>query len=171
MGTRELIDATEEALHNVAEPRFLQTERGFHGRFYCALQQVLEKKGLLENGCILEMEYQKSARHGMSQRPDIVLHVPAEESGAVVGENNFGVWALKRQASKSKALEDFDKLDEMFETLRYPLGIFVNVDTRHNRADCYIGRFPERLRSVAVWADNTIHTSWDSPIKARRIGT
>jgi hypothetical protein len=165
MVTDEIVAATDEALRQVAEPRFLRTERGFHGRFYCALHQVLEKKGLLENGCILEMEYQKSNRHGTNKRPDIVLHVPAEESGARVDENNFAVWALKRRASESKAREDFEKLDVMFGTLCYPLGIFVNIDTRHHRADCYVGRFPDRLRTVAVWQDDTVQTSWGSPAK------
>jgi hypothetical protein len=78
-----IMSATDEALSAVSEPRFLRTERGFHGRFYCALQQTLEKAGLLDSGRILEMEYRKSTRHGTSQRPDIVLHKPAEESGAM----------------------------------------------------------------------------------------
>jgi hypothetical protein len=126
---------------------------------------VLEKKGLLRNGCILEMEYQKSHRHGTGQRPDIVLHVPAEESGAGVTENNYAVWALKRRATKSEAIEDFGKLDVMFGALCYPLGIFVNIDTRHHRAACYSGRFPERLRTVAVRRNDTVKTSWGSPAK------
>jgi len=149
----------------VAEPRFLRTERGFHGRFYSALHQVLEKKGLLENGRILEMEYQKSDRHGTGQRPDIVLHVPVEESGARVDENNYAVWALKRHATKREAIDDFDKLDVMFAALCYPLGIFVNIDARDHRAACYSGRFPERLRTVAVRRDDTVKTSWGSPAK------
>lgn len=165
MHTKQLIDATEEALHHVAEPRFLQTERGFHGRFYCTLQRVLEKKGLLQNGCILEMEYQKSDRHGTNKRPDIVLHVPAEQSGARVDENNYAVWALKRRATKSEARDDFAKLDIMFGTLCYPLAIFVNVDAKDHRAGCYSGKFPERLQTVAVWVDDTVHTSWGTPAK------
>jgi hypothetical protein len=119
----EIVTATDKALREVAIPRFLRTERGFHGRFYCALQQVLEEQGLLQGGHILEMEHQKSARHGISQRPDIVLHVPAKESGARVSENNLAVWALKRHATSGKARDDFTKLDEMFEMLCYPLAM------------------------------------------------
>ncbi|MCJ7545794.1 MAG: hypothetical protein MUP30_03035 [Deltaproteobacteria bacterium] len=156
----KIVTATDEALRNVAIPRFLRTERGFQGRFYCALQQILEERGLLQSGYILEMEYQKSARHGMSQRPDIVLHVPAEVSGARVSENNLAVWALKRRATSAEAHDDFVKLDEMFEILCYPLGIFVNIDAMDHFSDSYNGKFSDRLRTVAVWLDGKVVTSW-----------
>ena len=162
MVAHKVVAATDEALRQVATPRFLRTERGFQGQFYCALQRALEERRLLQDGRVLETEYQKSACHGMSQRPDIVLHVPAEESGAGVARNNFSVWALKRQATQSQAREDFDKLDQMFETLHYPLGFFVNIDARDHLAASYRGRFPKRLRSVAVWRDGTVQTSWGS---------
>ena len=162
----EIITATDAALRRVAEPRFLRTERGFQGQFYCALQRVLKERGLLREGRILEMEYQKSTRHGMSQRPDIVLHVPAEDSGAGMAENNFAVWALKRRATLAEARDDFVKLDEMFEQLCYPLGIFVNIDARDHFAASYDGRFPERVRAVAVWLDGGAVTSWGFPESA-----
>ena len=159
----EILTATDEALRQVTELRFLRTERGFQGKFYCALQQILDEMGLLEDERILEMEYQKSARHGMIQRPDIILHVPAEDSGAGVAENNFAVWALKRRATTSQARQDFARLDEMFERLCYPLGIFVNIDARDHFAASYDGGFPERLRTVAVWLDRQVATSWGCP--------
>jgi hypothetical protein len=56
-------------------------------------------------------------RSDLTQRPDIVLHVPAEESRAEIDENNFAVWALKRHASNARALSDFKKLDEMLGRL------------------------------------------------------
>jgi len=62
----KILAATDQALHQVDESRFWRTERGFHGRFYCVLQKVLDEEGLLPRGRILEMEYQKSARHGIS---------------------------------------------------------------------------------------------------------
>jgi hypothetical protein len=159
----EIVTATDQALCEVAAPRFLRTERGFQGRFYCTLQRILEERGLLQGARILEMEYQKSARHSMNQRPDIVLHVPAEESGAGIAENNFAVWALKRRATLRQAQEDFAKLDEMFETLCYPLGIFVNLDAKDHFALSYEGRFRDRLRTVGVWLDGEIVTSWGRP--------
>ncbi len=164
----EIIIATDEALRHVVEPRFLRTERGFHGQFYAALQRVLQERGLLQGGRVLEMEYQKSTRHGTSQRPDIVLHIPTENSGAGVATNNFAVWALKRGASLKQAQADFDKLDEMFERLCYSVGIFINIDKQDNFAPFYKGQFPERLQTVAVWLDCGIVTKW-SGYDERRI--
>lgn len=114
----------------------------------------LDRRGVLNEETVLEMEYQKSARHGTYQRPDIVLHKPTEVTRASVTQNNFAVWALKRRASIEAAREDFDKLDAMFSTLQYPLGIFINVDTRENCTNHYRGPYRERLHGCAVWLDN-----------------
>jgi hypothetical protein len=146
----ELLNATIVAIKAVDAARFFQTERGFHGQFYCALQNQIEQAGLMTNGAILEMEYQKSRRHGTWQRPDIVFHIPVEHSGASVGENNFAVWALKRRASITDAVSDFALLDDMFETLRYPLGFFVNVDSTDQMGQHYTGEHPDRLATVAA---------------------
>jgi hypothetical protein len=161
----KIVAATERALRAVAEPRFWRTERGFQGRFYCALQQVLDSEGLLPDGRILEMEYQKGwCRHGMRQRPDIVLHIPTEESNAAPYENNFAVWALKRAATLTEASDDFEKLDQMFDRLRYPVGVFVNIAATNHFADAYNGRFPRRLRTVAASrAADRIVTAWGVP--------
>lgn len=145
-----LINATEAAIRAVDAARFFQTERGFHGRFYCALQEQLDQAGLMVNGAILEMEYQKSRRHDLSQRPDIVFHIPVEYSGATVQENNFAVWALKRRASPAKAKSDFVLLDEMFQSLHYPLGFFLNIDSTDPMTQHYQGAFPDRLVSFAA---------------------
>ena len=149
-----ILDATREALLAVRGLRFYRTERGFHGRFYCALMESLDHRGFLNEETVLEMEYQKSARHGTHQRPDILLHTPAEVTGALVTHNNYAVWALKRHASIEVAREDFDKLDDMFRTLEYPLGIFINVDARENQIEHYCGSYRERLCGCAVWLDN-----------------
>lgn len=159
-----IISATDAALRAVAVPRFLRTERGFQGQLYCALQKALGERGVLENGLILEMEYQKSSRHGIYQRPDIVLHIPAEETRAEVCENNLAVWALKRRATEYAARSDFDKLDEMFEMLRYPIGIFVNIDSADHFAPSYVGAFAECVRTVAVSIENgEVVTRWGCP--------
>jgi hypothetical protein len=145
-----LIDATERALKSVTSERFFQTERGFHGRFYCALQHQLDKEKLLPDGAILEMEYQKSARHGTNQRPDIILHVPVEYSNESVQANNFAVWALKRKATENDALEDFTKLDQMFNSLHYPMGFFINIDSNKPMNNHYTGEHKDKLVAVAV---------------------
>jgi hypothetical protein len=162
--TAELVAVTERALRLVTTPRYLRTERGFQGQLYCALQRLLEDEGLLRKGRILEMEYQKSARHGIYQRPDIVLHVPAEDSGNDVAEGNFAVWALKRRATARRARSDFDRLDEMFDMLCYPIGFFINIDSRENFATQYDGRFPGRLWTVAVQLEGQVVTYWSSPV-------
>jgi hypothetical protein len=102
-----LIATPEAAIRAVDAARFFQTERGFHGRFHCALQEQLDRTDLMTNGAILEMEYQKSRRHGLTQRPDIAFHIPAEHFGAFVHANNFAVWALTRRASIMRAQLDF----------------------------------------------------------------
>jgi hypothetical protein len=162
----ELIAATDAALRQAAVRRFLRTERGFHGRFYAALYQELDARGLLVGGRLLEMEYQKSSRHEMSQRPDIVFHVPAEEAGAGVDENNIAVWALKRRATSKDAVEDFRKLDEMFRGLNYPVGIFVNIDAQRHMAHLYQGQYGERIEAVAVWVEEAVMTAWASRASA-----
>ncbi len=96
--------ATDIALYVVNAPRFLRTKRGFQGQLYCALQKALEERDLLQGERILEMEYQKSVRHGLAQRPDIILHVPAEESGGRVDEGNFAVWARQGHHRSTKTL-------------------------------------------------------------------
>ncbi|MDZ4348067.1 MAG: hypothetical protein U1A22_00820 [Xanthomonadaceae bacterium] len=145
-----LTAATEAAIRSVDAARFFRTERGFHGRFYCALQAELDNAGLIANGAILEMEYQKSARHKLGQRPDIIFHIPTEHSHAGVEANNFAVWALKRRASVAEVREDFDKLDQMFERLHYPLGFFVNVDATDPMRAHYSGTYGSRLATVAA---------------------
>lgn len=156
-----LIAATEVAIRAVDAARFFRTERGFQGRFYCALQAELEQAGLLVDGAILEMEYQKGAAHGMGQRPDIIFHVPVEHSGSDRRANNFAVWALKRRATVASAHDDFDKLDQMFIGLEYPLGFFVNIDTTDHMAEHYNGQFRTRLAAVAASLDGTqVSTHW-----------
>lgn len=156
-----IIEATEKALRAVDASRYFVTERGFHGRFYCTLQHELELRGMFSNEAILEIEYQKSKRHSMHQRPDIVLHVPAEHSGAAVIENNFAVWALKRCASPKEAIDDFALLDEMLERLNYPLGIFVNIAADDPMLQHYNGANRDRLAAVAVrQVGDAVETRW-----------
>ena len=148
-----LIAATETAIRAVDAARFFRTERGFQGRFYCSLQTELDRAGLMANGAILEMEYQKGAAHGMGQRPDIIFHIPIEHSGAGVMENNFAVWALKRRATAADAREDFRKLDQMFDNLRYLHGFFVNIDAADPMREHYTGRHRTRLATVVARLD------------------
>jgi hypothetical protein len=156
-----LVAATEAAIRSVAAARFFKTERGFQGRFYCALQAELDHAGLMVRGAILEMEYQKSVRHGMGQRPDVIFHVPTEHSLSGVMANNFAVWALKRRATVAEARDDFEKLDQMFINLDYPHGFFVNIDATDPMRSNYAGVHGTRLSAVAAeLAGGEVKTYW-----------
>ncbi len=145
-----ILEATAEALRAITHPRLLRSERGYQGRFYCALQAALDGRDVMLDGLILEMEYQKSSRHDLTQRPDIILHAPAEETGAAVFTNNVAVFALKLRASPEQAREDFVKLDDMCAVLRYQLAIFINVNSDAHHIACYKGQRRDRLHSFAV---------------------
>ena|SRR4028118_888712 len=147
---KQVLLATLEALRSLTQARFFRTERGYHGRFYCLLQGALEARNILGDDIILEMEYQKSARHHITQRPDIVLHTPAELRNTSVNVGNLAVFALKHRASLNEALDDFNKLDEMFEMLRYQLGIFINIDSAEHHIHAYHGRYGDRIHSFGV---------------------
>jgi hypothetical protein len=146
---REIFEATVRALTDVKHARFFENERGYQGQFYCQLQAQLKTLDCLPRDAILEIEYQKSARYEIYQRPDIILHIPANRNEDIP-KNNFAVWALKRSASEAEAQEDFRKLDEMFEVLDYAVGFLVNIDSCRTRRDEYAGRFPDRVFGFAV---------------------
>jgi hypothetical protein len=96
------------------------------------------------------MEYQKGGRHGLTQRPDIIFHIPTEHSHADVRANNYAVWALKRRARVVDAQDDFDKLDQMFGDLHYALGFFVNIDAFNPMQAHYTGNYSDRIETVAA---------------------
>ncbi|MGC2434866.1 MAG: hypothetical protein WA433_13900 [Desulfobaccales bacterium] len=151
----KIIKATVESLKSITQERFYRTERGYQGRFYCALQESLDGMGIFDNGVILEMEYQKTASlHQTTQRPDIVLHIPFEYSGAKRNINNYAVWALKHHGNYRKVRDDFTKLDLMFENLHYPIGLTIIIDSDQPMLASYKGNFQERIHSFAVKLNN-----------------
>ena len=106
-----IIEATICALKQVRNIRYFRSERGYQGEFFCGLNNALLEMGVLGGDLILEMEYQKvQEHHSMTQRPDIILHIPTEISQSAARENNIAVWALKRQANIKDSQADFDKL-------------------------------------------------------------
>jgi len=147
---KRLVTITFEAITRVKHPRFWETERGFHGEFHAILREILVAEGIIRYlGPILEQEYQKSERHGISQRPDSILHMPAKQWGLRRDEGNFAVWAFKYQSTRAEAVEDFRRLDEMFSHLRYPLGFFLNVSNDRTFEDAYRGQHAERIHCVS----------------------
>ena len=156
MNTNAVIGIVIDALKKVNNPRFFKTERGYQGRFGCAMYEVMDNKGIFPDDAILEEEYQKRRNeHGTIQRPDIIVHIPTEISGlANTTKNNFVVFAFKKNATLKKAGEDFYKLDVMFKELEYPLGIFINIGTLHTHIDKYRGDYKERLHFFSVVMKN-----------------
>jgi len=130
MNSELIIETIIEALKHMDSPRFFKTERGFQGRFACALYEIFDAKNIFQDDTIIEEEYQKRIDpHGTKLRPDLIVHVPVESShSSSRTENNFVAFAFKRQANENKAKQDFKKLNELFEKLKYPLGIFININ-------------------------------------------
>lgn len=147
-----ILEALVEALKAVRDPRFYKSERGYQASLYSALQGALLARRLLEPPFILEAEHQKSpSRHNTNQRPDIILHAPAEQTGRPVSENNRAAFALKLNASPAAARSDFGKLDEMCSApLNYPLAVFINIASTEHRLVEYQGQFRDRLHAFAT---------------------
>ena len=153
MNSEEMISLIIEALKNVNSLRFFRTERGYQGRFACALYKILDGKRIFPDDAIIEEEYQKNyTSHGTRQRPDLIIHVPFEAGrSGTRSENNFVVFAFKKDANEKKAKGDFEKLDALFDKLKYPLGIFINVSERQGIfLDKYTGTNKNRIHEFCV---------------------
>jgi hypothetical protein len=120
----------QDALGDIREPRFFETERGYQGELVAQLGKRL-KNAALPGDPIVEQEYQKTMpAHGITIRPDIVIHIPFER-GVVESRDrgNFVAIELKRHSTENEAYGDFASLAQMHEVLRYPLTIFINIDS------------------------------------------
>lgn len=144
MEREDLIGAFHAALASIVEPRFFETERGFQG----ALLGELHRRVPLAAGTVIEQEYQKRLLvHGISQRPDIIIHEPFDPSRhREPSEGNYAVLEIKRRSTERQATLDFEKLRVMTEVLDYPLAVFVNIDS----ADTYVEVSPPELREHLV---------------------
>jgi hypothetical protein len=155
----QLLNMTLEGLTEITNPRFYVTERGFAARLYVAVHNRLQAAGMLNDGRILEMEYQKGQnRHGITQRPDFIYHIPVEYSHAARDVNNYAVWAFKRWGGYDEAMSDFGKLCQMFGEMNYPLGFFINVGSDDDWMDYFPPDYRNRMVGIAVWQEgNDIH--------------
>lgn len=133
MTSDDIVSAISDALEAIDTPRLFETERGYQGELLAQLHRRLA----LQHPAIIEQEYQKQlGKHGMAIRPDIILHEPFDERihpGRDFG--NLAVIELKLRSSKAAAVEDFNSLAEMIRVLKYPLGIFVNVNSQDTFGD------------------------------------
>jgi hypothetical protein len=148
-GECTVIDVVADSLATITHPRFYETERGFQGEFLASLRRVLPSIGLPDDA-VVEQEYQKRLReHGITGRPDIIIHVPTTADGNR-RHHNFAIFELKLAARAAGAQEAFESLDRVLAALDYPIGVFINIATAETHADEYSGRFPERIHCFAV---------------------
>jgi hypothetical protein len=141
-----------QALKEINSARFFKTERGFQGRFACALYKVLDAEKIFPDDAIIEQEYQKRLRdHGTTQRPDLIIHVPFETGHAQKRwEDNFVVFAFKKNADEGTAKDDFGKLDIMFKKLKYPIAFFININGYPNISlENYEGNYKRRIHELS----------------------
>ena len=106
---------------------------------------------------MLEMEYQKSrSEHDGRKRPDILLHIPVEISGARPNQNNFVVWALKREGKVRGIKKEIINFHYMFNTLNYQFGIFLNINSDNSFKEKFEKQFQGKVISFAVKLENGI---------------
>jgi hypothetical protein len=119
-----------EALLAIREPRFYSTERGYQGKLLAELEKRLPGLNLPGNP-VVEQEYQKRVPdHGLNIRPDILIHIPFERAATEFSnEGNFVAIEIKRRATYLEARGDFDSLHRLSQALKYPLTIFLNIDS------------------------------------------
>jgi hypothetical protein len=132
----QFLIALEESLRSISEAVLYADERGFQGAVLHELNVRLGH-GVLPDDPVIQQEYQKRMRHhGIKIRPDIIVHIPFERGGMEDrDEGNFVAIELKRRATAKNARHAFASLVVMKEILKYPLTVFINVDTAETRAE------------------------------------
>lgn len=149
----ELLRIVRESLLTINNPRYYETERGFQGALLAEINSRLPSLQLA--GAIVEQEYQKRMpEHGISIRPDIIIHVPFQEGQHNSRkEGNFVVLELKLSATQHGALEDYENLSTICAVLGYPLGIFINIASNTTFLSKYQGSHKDKLYAFSVWLE------------------
>jgi hypothetical protein len=143
----QFIAVLRDSLETISDPRYFESERGYQGALLTELAPRI--KGLaLPNDPMIEQEYQKRLPvHGISIRPDIIVHVPFKRGHSETRQHgNFVAIELKRRATSTEADEDFASLKLMVEKLNYPLAVFINIDSRQTHSE----RCPREIAGQAV---------------------
>lgn len=156
-----VVELTKQAIKKINSKRLYTTERGFQGEFLSIIKNLLKANEVFSNDTIVEEEYQKRIlRHNLRQRPDIIIHIPTEDSeNNTVQANNFAVFALKLKSNKKNALNDFTNLDDMFLKLEYPIGIFINIGGYPNSyLENYNGNYKDRIHEISIKLDENGET-------------
>lgn len=148
----EFLALLEQALQSIREKVLYGDERGFQGALLHELNARLGY-GVLPNDPIIQQEYQKRFRdHGIKIRPDIIVHIPFER-GRAEGrdEGNFAAIELKRRATAKRAEHAFASLALMKRILRYPLTVFINLDSKETHAMLCPRHIADQTVCFAVW--------------------
>lgn len=140
-----------DALGSITAPRFYETERGFQGELLAELHKTIPHH-LLPEGAVIEQEYQKRLQmHGLTIRPDIIIHEPfGEARHRSRKDGNVAVIELKRDASQADAVGDFESLVKMMEVLAYPTAIFINIASETTHAALLPTDWRSRMTCLAV---------------------
>jgi hypothetical protein len=146
-----LLDYLTIALCAITTPRFYETERGFQGALQGELMRVIPED-FLPAEAIIEQEYQKRLLvHGLTIRPDIILHDPFDPSRhRSRRDGNIAVMELKRAATAENAATDIGNLVRMMEILEYPLAIFLNIASEATYANIVPAEWREQIVCFAV---------------------
>jgi hypothetical protein len=152
MDYEALFAVLSKALALISHPRFFDNELGFQGELRAQLER-LDLKALLPEGSIIEQEHQKTlVAHGLTIRPDIVIHEPFDRARhADRTEGNVAVIELKLRASEAEASGDFESLGQMLDVLEYPVGIFINIGSERTHSDLVPAALRGRIVCYAVW--------------------
>ncbi|MEH6416204.1 hypothetical protein [Pseudomonas sp. CGJS7] len=151
MDKEQLLGTIAMSLAAVRTPHYYEDERGFQGEFYAQLHRQLQDV-ILPEGAILREEYQKRLlQHGLKIRPDIILHEPFNpDRHHGRDDGNHAVMELKRRAKRRDAIDAFKNLISMIDTLRYPLGVFINIDSLTTWAELVPEDYRSRITCLAV---------------------
>jgi hypothetical protein len=127
LATNDIILCIRESLFAIVAPRFYESERGFQGQLLVQMDQRFK----LPKPVIIEQEYQKRlAYHGLVIRPDIIIHEPFDpERHTDRTHGNVAVIELKLNSTAAEASEDFSSLMLMIDELKYPIGVFININS------------------------------------------
>jgi hypothetical protein len=135
------------SLAKIKDPTLFADERGYQGELKSRLDRELAL-GIQEDDFAapqVREEYQKRAElHGITLRPDIIIHVPYERGVSPTRKHdNYMVILLKRAAGRTKALKNFQSLETICSVLEYPVGVSINV----SRSDLWLPEFPTEIPS------------------------
>ncbi len=129
-----VVDTIGDAIKQVKSKRLFNSERAFRGQLQANLDKMLRERNLISNHVLVEEEYQKrKGDHGISHRPDLIIHIPIETGLTKTRkEGNFVAFELKLRANQDDVAKDLRKLDDYINVLNYSLGIFVNIDGKES---------------------------------------